>query len=330
MTYNHSSYITDAMNGFVMQQTTFPFVCTIIDDASTDGEQEVLRNYLNDFFNLQDASIADTKVVNGCPVIFARHKTNHNCHFAVVLLSENHHRLGKSKAPYIAEWLNTKYLSICEGDDFWTDPLKLQKQVDYLESHPECTLCFTNAIMRWEDGSERPDRLFAPNLEERDYSGPEMTEEWITPTASFVYRHSVIETDFYKQVLHHQQLKVVGDIPLVLTCARMGTVHALADVTCVYRRQPKGFMLSADSTVKMAHGDYRYAIFRVFGREYLNTSVNKAIYHYRLGVSYAKKEHNWENYFKLLKKIIFVYFRHPYNSAKRVLKIYQEKKGNAR
>ena len=48
MTFNHASYIEDAMNGFTIQQTDFPFVCTIIDDASTDGEQEVIKNYLQD------------------------------------------------------------------------------------------------------------------------------------------------------------------------------------------------------------------------------------------------------------------------------------------
>ena len=53
-TYNHAPYIVDALNGFTMQQTTFPFVCTIIDDASTDGEQEVIKSYLKEHFDLED------------------------------------------------------------------------------------------------------------------------------------------------------------------------------------------------------------------------------------------------------------------------------------
>ena len=57
MTYNHASYITDALNGFTMQQTTFPFVCTIVDDASTDGEQEAIRNYLEASFDLDDLMV---------------------------------------------------------------------------------------------------------------------------------------------------------------------------------------------------------------------------------------------------------------------------------
>ena len=57
MTYNHAPYIVDAMNGFCMQETDFPFVCTIMDDASTDGEQEVIKKYLTDHFDLNDQTI---------------------------------------------------------------------------------------------------------------------------------------------------------------------------------------------------------------------------------------------------------------------------------
>ena len=54
MTYNQASYIEDAMNGFTMQQTDFPFVCIIVDDASTDGEPEVIQRYLSTYFDLED------------------------------------------------------------------------------------------------------------------------------------------------------------------------------------------------------------------------------------------------------------------------------------
>ena len=84
MTYNQARYITDAMNGFVMQQTGFPFVCTIVDDASTDGEQEVIKNYLQEHFDLQDSAVAYDKDTDYGHVTFARHKTNKNCYFVVI------------------------------------------------------------------------------------------------------------------------------------------------------------------------------------------------------------------------------------------------------
>lgn len=297
--YNHESYIRQCLDGFVMQKTTFPFEVIIHDDASTDNSASIIREYADRY-----------------PEI-------------IKPLFETENQYSKdttSVTRILIEASKGKYLASCEGDDYWTDPMKLQKQVDYLETHPECLLCFTNAIVHWEDGSGRPDRPFAPGLEGRDYEGPEMTEEWITPTASFVYRRSVLESDFYRQVTSHPKLKAVGDIPLVLTCAHLGTVHALADVTCVYRRQPQGFMLNANSTRKLTQGDYRYALFQVFGKEHLDSSVNKALYHYRIGLFNARKEKNWRNWFKLAGKIVYIYLRHPICAGKRILKIYQEKK----
>ena len=85
MTYNHAPYIVDTMNGFTMQQTTFPFVCIIIDDASTDGEQEVISHYLEENFDLNDNAIVKTKETENYRRTFARHKSNPNCYFVVIL-----------------------------------------------------------------------------------------------------------------------------------------------------------------------------------------------------------------------------------------------------
>lgn len=132
-TYNQAEYITDALDGFCMQRTNFPFVCALIDDASTDGEQDVIRKYLEDNFQLDKAT---TKEDDEHLLIFAQHKDNPNCFFATVFLRTNHYSLGKSRLPYVLEYYeNSKYLAWCEGDDYWTDPYKLQKQVDFLEKN---------------------------------------------------------------------------------------------------------------------------------------------------------------------------------------------------
>lgn len=139
-TYNQASYIVDAMNGFTMQKTTFPFVCTIIDDASTDGEQEVIKQYLEDFFDFEDKTIARNEETEDYRLLFARHKTNLNCYFAVLLLKYNHYSIGKLK-PMVEDFADTKYIAICEGDDYWTDKHKLQLQVDEMGSHDEVDIC---------------------------------------------------------------------------------------------------------------------------------------------------------------------------------------------
>ena len=90
MTYNQSKYITDTMNGFTMQQTDFPFVCTIVDDASTDGEQEVISKYLEENFDFSDDSVAYHKETDYAHITYAQHKTNKYCFFAVLYLKENH------------------------------------------------------------------------------------------------------------------------------------------------------------------------------------------------------------------------------------------------
>ena len=123
VTFNQAPYIEDAMNGFTMQQTTFPFVCTIVDDASTDGEPEVIRQYLQEHFDLDDKSVVRNEETDDYVLCYARHKENRNCHFAVLWLKYNHYSRHKLIFPYEAEWKeNSKYYAICEGDDYWTSP----------------------------------------------------------------------------------------------------------------------------------------------------------------------------------------------------------------
>ena len=142
MTYNHSKYITDAMNGFTMQQTSFPFVCTIVDDASTDGEQEVIRKYVEDNFDLSEASVAFQKETDYAHITYAQHKTNKNCFFAVLYLKENNYSHKKDKSRYLNEWREgVAYMALCEGDDYWIVPDKLQKQVQALDEYTGIDIC---------------------------------------------------------------------------------------------------------------------------------------------------------------------------------------------
>ena len=236
LTYNHVNYITDAMDGFCIQQTDFPFVCTIIDDASTDGEQEVIANYLQQFFDLQDVSIAYEKDMDFGHVSFARHKTNENCYFAVIYLKENHYQKGKSKVPYLKEWMGTKYVAICEGDDYWIDSLKLQKQVDFLEGHPDFSMCFHGAEVKVENssGSEQKNGTNYSRIENREYVSTEFVSGWLVPTASIVFRPEYVN----KFEIKHPEKLAFGDIVLVLKCSHTGRVFGMSDMMSVYRIQP--------------------------------------------------------------------------------------------
>lgn len=232
-TFNHENYIIDALKGFAMQQTTFPVVYTIVDDASTDGTAAVIKKFVSENFSLDANSVGFEKDLDYGHVTFAQHKTNKNCYFAVIYLKENHYSQKKSKAPYLTEWMNTKYIALCEGDDYWTDPLKLQKQVGYLERHSECCLCCSDARI-FESGEYvswkryEIDCMIPP---EDIIIGGGL---WLqTPT--FLYRRAT-----YYDYPDCCKKCHVGDYPLIIWAALNGGVHYLSDVTTVYRHKSEG------------------------------------------------------------------------------------------
>ena len=113
-TFNHEKYIRDALEGFVAQQTDFPFEVLIHDDASTDRTADIIREYEERY-----------------PDIINPIYQNENKYSLKIPIS----------ATYQYPRVKGEYVAFCEGDDYWTDPLKLQKQYDALESHPDIDIC---------------------------------------------------------------------------------------------------------------------------------------------------------------------------------------------
>lgn len=243
-TFNHVNYIEYAMNGFTIQQTNFPFVCTILDDASTDGEQEIIKRYLQENFDLEDTIVARTEETDNYVLNFAKHKINPNCYFAVLFLKYNHYSIKKSKDPYIMEWKdNSKYIALCEGDDFWTDPLKLQKQVDYLESHPECTICFAATRLIDKQGKKQYGRIpkDASRLKDvltlEDFCYEQFyVGQWAFHTSTFFYRSEL-------QIVCQASLKnfPYGDLPTILMCLFHGNGYFINEPMSCYRQDSGGF-----------------------------------------------------------------------------------------
>ena len=237
-TYNHAHYITDALKGFVMQQTDFPFVCNIVDDASVDGTQDIIQAYLIQNFDLNNGFDSVDKDVDYGHVTFAQHKTNKNCYFAVICLKENHYSQKKSKMPYLTEWMDTKYIALCEGDDYWTDPYKLQKQVVFLESHPDFSMCFHRALIKNEAAT--PVITTCDKIETKEYFTKDIFPGWVIPTASVIYRKDVI--DKYPNLNHPEWVKY-GDIVIFLKCTHAGRVWGMEDAMSVYRMTTNGAVL---------------------------------------------------------------------------------------
>ena len=230
-TYNHSSFIEDAMNGFCMQQTNFPFVCAIVDDASTDGEQEVIYHYLQEHFNLEDKNITQYEETDDYKLIFARHKSNLNCYFVALFLKYNHYKK-KPKGPYCTKWLNdSKYVAICEGDDYWTDANKLQRQVDFLEAHPDFTMVCNRTGLYSEKNKKYVGESYcydcdcSVNLRDIIYRAGNFIS-----TCSIVHQRNLKDNypDYCKRCS-------VGDYPLQIMAAMKGRVFYFNDIMSVYR-----------------------------------------------------------------------------------------------
>lgn len=199
--YNQEQYLRDTLEGFVMQRTDFPVEVLVHDDASTDGSAAIIREYAEQYPALIKPLIEEeNQYSKGAGRVFAIQKAR----------------------------VTGKYVAFCEGDDYWTDPLKLQKQYDYLEAHPDCSLCATSGD--WlnmktgrveKQGKVPADRDFTAEELITGRERPFMTvavmvpaEVWLTlPTYRFP----------------------IGDYPLTIYAATRGTVHMLADVCCVYR-----------------------------------------------------------------------------------------------
>lgn len=232
MTFNHVNYITDALNGFTMQETNFPFVCTVIDDASTDGEQEVIRQYLQEHFDLEDKSVVRNEETDDYVLTFAQHKTNKNCYFAVLYLKYNHYSIRKDKFPYISEWLGViKYIALCEGDDYWTDPLKLKKQVDFIETNPDYGMVYTGH-RRY---IQKKNKFVDGNNVSQDFNDLLISNKIATHTVLFrTSLHLKYEKEIKPIAIKHQWQ--MGDTPLWLYIMQQTKAMYMPEITGVYRQ----------------------------------------------------------------------------------------------
>lgn len=249
-TYNHQDFIKMALDGFVMQETSFPFVISVLDDASTDGTPRVLRDYYDKYFDTQDSEVAFQEEHDYGTLLFARHSVNKNCFVAIVLLKENHYSQRKTKRPYLQRWMEeSKYIAYCEGDDFWTEPTKLQKQVDFLESNPDYVMCFHKVNVLCDD---KENWIFS-DLKAGDYSARDIYDNWVVPTCSVMYLYAA------KPVFESNRDVVFNDIFMWLQLAEKGRLYCLDFIGATYRRHAGSFSCgySVETCIRL-YRQYRF------------------------------------------------------------------------
>ena len=176
ITFNHAPYIRHCLDGFMMQQTNFSFEVLIHDDASTDGTTEIIKEY--------EAKYPDI--------------------IKPLYEEENQWVKGRrGSAVFNFPRAKGKYIAMCEGDDYWIDPYKLQKQVDFLETHHQYSIIGHNAIIF--ERANNHYKLFNPILKEHSFSISYLLEQdWFIPTASILFRKStLLQKDFSRAFLNY-------------------------------------------------------------------------------------------------------------------------------
>lgn len=201
ITYNHENYIVDALEGFLMQKTNYRFEILIHDDASTDKTAEIIREYEKKYPDL----------------IKSIYQTENQYSKGVVVSELNRRRaLGK-------------YIAICEGDDYWIDPFKLQKQIDFMEKNPQCSMYFHDAELVDEDKTYLGS---FPGTYLRSSGIKRINELVFIPTASKVFRSTIMNSenipDWYYKTPHK-------DFSGTLICSNYGKIFYLNEKMSAYR-----------------------------------------------------------------------------------------------
>ncbi len=206
--YNHEKYINQTIEGFLIQKTTFPIEIIIHDDASTDNTAKIIKSFAE----------KDDRIIT-------------------ILQTENQYsQKNKPWANFVFPKAKGKYIALCEGDDYWTDPLKLQKQVDFLENNLDFELCFHNSTKYFQETGE-----FEINFASSDI--PDVTTVVDLVDYCFIATLTVVMRNNFKVPLWFDDLQV-SDWPLFFIQVGAGKIKKLDDNMAVYRIHEKGMWSS--------------------------------------------------------------------------------------
>ena len=207
LTYNHEPFIRQCLNGFMMQKTNFEFEVLIHDDASTDNTATIIREYEAKYPDIIKPIYREVNLYSqGQSGFFAR---------------------------FLFPLAKGKYIALCEGDDYWTDPLKLQKQVDFLEGNEEYGMCVSNRLVKTIDGEYFKDLLNKENITLED-----VLRGQILHTQTMLFLNKGYEfIDFLSDLIKEGK---GGDREIGYYYALKGNIYCLPDILAVYRMTGSG------------------------------------------------------------------------------------------
>lgn len=231
ITYNHESFISEAIEGILMQECSFPIEIYIGEDHSTDKTKNICQEYADKNQNIN--------------IIFSERNLGVVQNFTTTLKA-----------------CQGKYIALCEGDDYWTDPMKLQKQFDFMEENPECSLVHTNGYIRkrnklipWNNWAS-----LEGDVKQTFYYGPSAR------TCSVLIRATLLQD--YFNLLKYSKIKIIGDWPLFAYYSTKGKFGYINERMAVYRLHPNS--VSSNKSL-ITHYKYSLDVIEVkrFLRDYI-------------------------------------------------------------
>lgn len=211
LVYNHAPYLRECFEGFVMQKTNFLIEVLVHDDASTDGSQEIIKEYTAKFPDL----------------------------FKPILQTENQYsKGGRITAKYQFPRVKGKYIAFCEGDDYWTDPYKLQKQVDFLETNPDVGLVAHRLkVFNQNSGIFSEDwlgYLFENGNDKHEITLNEYFKIWANHPCTVMFRKSMYDFNDADRFSYYR------DIHMFFNVMQHGRLFCFNNVSSVYRVHDNG------------------------------------------------------------------------------------------
>jgi len=230
LAHNHAPYIRQAIEGVLSQRCDKPFRLWIGEDGSAD----------------------QTKAL--CLEMQAKHPDR-----IEVLFSPSPLGMHGNFARLWAESCG-EFVAFCEGDDYWCDPLKLQKQIDFMQRHTDCSLCgtFTDILRPVSDGSWKVDGRISPPVLQEKYSFQELISAYHFHFSSVLLRRNAVSfPDWFRQVY-------CVDRPLYLLAAQNGNAGLIPEVTSVYRLHAGGKWSTLDAVRKAEHSIHLFSVMRAY------------------------------------------------------------------
>lgn len=250
-TYNHRPYVAQAIESVLAQRTQYSFELVISDDCSTDGTTEILKDYQQRY---------PEKI-------------------RLILSTRNMWKDGDITGRLLAQGRG-KYIALHHGDDYWSDPLKLQKQAELLEAEPGLSGCFTNAAIENESGEsdpsvylgDGPPRSLGAKRKQPYLRQADIVEGLLVPTCTEFMRSELMRN------LPEWMLRVpTGDWGIAMILTQRGPLKYLDEITAVYRRHSGGTWSSLLVLDKIAQGVARMDVYRPYADRALVPVLDDAL-----------------------------------------------------